>query len=53
MSHFFERLPSCSVASILPHLKSPSCWSLTSPMNINCKELFLSSALWFPGEDLC
>ena len=28
MSHFFEHRPSCSMASVLPHHKSPSCWSL-------------------------
>ena len=28
MSHFFEHLPSCSMASVLPHGKSPSCRSL-------------------------
>ena len=28
MSHFFEHLPSCSMASVLPHHKSPSCRSL-------------------------
>lgn len=28
MSHFFKHLPSCSMANVLPHCKSPSCRSL-------------------------
>lgn len=41
MSHFPEHLLSCSMADVLPHLKSPSCWSLTSPCEDTLQSIVL------------